>query len=129
MLERFKSIDLFLRQGKPRALEVGDKLPAIHSYKGGIPGCILFCFKLRNNLHDRGVCLIGNETFVSAGEQKMLKWAVIFLIVALVAALLGFGGIAGAASGIALTLFYVFIAVTVVLFIISLFTGRSATRL
>jgi uncharacterized membrane protein YtjA (UPF0391 family) len=59
----------------------------------------------------------------------MLKWAVIFLIVALVAALLGFGGIAGAASGIALTLFYVFIAVTVVLFIISLFTGRSATRL
>ena len=59
----------------------------------------------------------------------MLKWAVIFLIVALVAALFGFGGIAGAASGIALTLFYVFIAVTVVLFIISLFTGRSATRL
>ena len=29
----------------------------------------------------------------------MLKWAVIFLIVALVAALLGFGGIAGAGLG------------------------------
>ncbi|GIV77642.1 DUF1328 domain-containing protein [Litorilinea aerophila] len=52
----------------------------------------------------------------------MLRWALIFLIVALVAAALGFGGIAGAAAGIAKILFWVFVA----LFIISLFFGRRA---
>jgi uncharacterized membrane protein YtjA (UPF0391 family) len=35
----------------------------------------------------------------------MLRWAVIFLIIALVAALLGFTGIASAAAGIAKFLF------------------------
>jgi uncharacterized membrane protein YtjA (UPF0391 family) len=50
----------------------------------------------------------------------MLSWSVFFLIVALVAALLGFSGLAGAAVGIAKVLFGVFL----VLFLISLFTGR-----
>lgn len=53
----------------------------------------------------------------------MLRWAIIFLVVALVAALLGFGGIAGAATGIAQILFFVFLAITVVLFLISLLGG------
>ena len=39
----------------------------------------------------------------------MLRYAIIFLAVALVAALFGFGGIAGAAAGIAEILFYIFI--------------------
>ncbi|MBX3054756.1 MAG: DUF1328 domain-containing protein [Caldilineaceae bacterium] len=52
----------------------------------------------------------------------MLRWAVIFLVVALVAAVLGFGGIAGAAAGIAKLLFWVF----VVLFVGSLLLGRRA---
>jgi uncharacterized membrane protein YtjA (UPF0391 family) len=50
----------------------------------------------------------------------MLSWAITFLIIALVAAILGFGGIAGTAVGIAKLLFFVFLA----LFIISLFMGR-----
>ena len=50
----------------------------------------------------------------------MLSWSVFFLIVALVAALLGFSGLAGAAVGIAKVLFGIFL----VLFLISLFTGR-----
>jgi uncharacterized membrane protein YtjA (UPF0391 family) len=50
----------------------------------------------------------------------MLSWSVFFLIIALVAALLGFSTIAGAAAGIAKTLFGVFL----VLFLISLFLGR-----
>jgi len=61
-------------------------------------------------------------------KTQMLRWAVIFLVIALVAALLGFGGIAGTASGIALVLFWVFIAVTVVLFLVSL-VSRSSSRL
>ncbi len=49
----------------------------------------------------------------------MLKWAVVFLIVALVAAALGFGGIATAAAGIAKVLFVIFI----VLFLAALIGG------
>ncbi|MEO5646665.1 MAG: DUF1328 domain-containing protein [Candidatus Paceibacterota bacterium] len=54
----------------------------------------------------------------------MLRWAVIFLIIALVAALFGFGGVAGTAIGIAKILFFVFI----VLFIISLLVGGFAAK-
>jgi uncharacterized membrane protein YtjA (UPF0391 family) len=50
----------------------------------------------------------------------MLSWSVFFLIIALVAALLGFSGIAGAAVGLAKILFGIFL----VLFLISLFLGR-----
>ncbi len=49
----------------------------------------------------------------------MLKWAVIFLVVALVAAVFGFGGIAAAATDFARILFIIFL----VLFVISLVMG------
>ncbi|HRX78787.1 MAG TPA: DUF1328 domain-containing protein [Pirellulaceae bacterium] len=49
----------------------------------------------------------------------MLGWAITFLLIALLAAALGFGGIAGAATGIAKILFFVFI----ILFVISLISG------
>lgn len=49
----------------------------------------------------------------------MLYWALVFLIVALVAGALGFGGIAGTAAGIARVLFGIF----VVLFLIGLVLG------
>lgn len=51
----------------------------------------------------------------------MLRWAVIFLIMAIIAAVFGFGGIAAEAEWIAKVLFVVFI----VLFVISLVTGRK----
>lgn len=51
----------------------------------------------------------------------MLSWSVTFLIIALIAAALGFGGIAGTAVGIAKVLFFVFI----VLFVVSLIFGRK----
>lgn len=50
----------------------------------------------------------------------MLSWALTFLIIALIAAALGFGGIAGAATGIAKILFFVFL----IAFVISLVAGR-----
>ena len=55
----------------------------------------------------------------------MLRWALIFLIVALVAAVLGFGGIAGGAMEIAKILFFVFIALFVVSLIAVAFRGRG----
>jgi uncharacterized membrane protein YtjA (UPF0391 family) len=54
----------------------------------------------------------------------MLYWAVVFLVIAIVAGILGFGGIAGASVGIARVLFGIFI----VLFLISLIAGRSLIR-
>ncbi len=50
----------------------------------------------------------------------MLSWAITFLIIALIAAVLGFGGIAGTAIGIAKILFFVFL----VLFIVTMLLGR-----
>jgi uncharacterized membrane protein YtjA (UPF0391 family) len=52
----------------------------------------------------------------------MLNWAVVFLVIALIAAIFGFGGIAATATGIAKVLFFVFL----ILFVVSLFMGRRA---
>ena len=57
----------------------------------------------------------------------MLKWAIVFFVVALVAGALHFGGIAWAASSLALALFWIFLVVTVVLFLYSLVAGRRTT--
>jgi len=40
----------------------------------------------------------------------MLRYALIFFVVALIAGALGFGGIAGAAAGMAKIVFYIFVA-------------------
>ncbi|MGB9473935.1 MAG: DUF1328 domain-containing protein [Candidatus Udaeobacter sp.] len=56
------------------------------------------------------------DSLVKGGE-KMLGWAVTFLIIALVAAVLGFGGIAAASAGIAKILFFIFLVMCVIFFI------------
>ena len=53
----------------------------------------------------------------------MLNWALLFLIVALVSAVLGFGVVAGTAAWFAQVLFVVFL----VLFLVSLLTGSIRT--
>ncbi|HIG21862.1 DUF1328 domain-containing protein [Henriciella sp.] len=40
----------------------------------------------------------------------MLGWALTFFVLAIIAAVFGFGGIAGASAGIAQILFFVFLA-------------------
>ena len=50
----------------------------------------------------------------------MLHYAVVFLVIALVAALFGFGGIAASAVGIAKVLFFVFIVLAVATFLFGL---------
>ena len=54
----------------------------------------------------------------------MLSWALTFLIVAIIAALFGFGGIAEAVTDIARVLFFFFI----VLFLVSLIFGLIRRR-
>lgn len=54
----------------------------------------------------------------------MLHYAVVFLVIALVAALFGFGGIAAGAVDIAKILFFVFVVMAVVTFVVSLIRKR-----
>lgn len=51
----------------------------------------------------------------------MFRWGIIFLIIALIEAALGFGGLAGTAAWAAKVVF----VVGIILFLISLFTGRK----
>jgi uncharacterized membrane protein YtjA (UPF0391 family) len=58
-------------------------------------------------------------------ETAMLYWALVFLVVALVAGLLGFGGLASTAAGIAQVLFGIFLIMFLVLLVMGV-AGRRA---
>lgn len=51
----------------------------------------------------------------------MFRWGIIFLVIALIAAALGFGGLAGTAAWAAKLVF----VIGIIIFLISLFTGRK----
>lgn len=57
----------------------------------------------------------------------MLKWAAIFLIIALVAALFGFTDIASASAGIAKILFAIFLVLFLGAVLIGLVVGKRLT--
>jgi uncharacterized membrane protein YtjA (UPF0391 family) len=64
----------------------------------------------------------------AATEEAMsdlLKWALAFFVISLIAALFGFGGIASGAADIARILFFVFLGICVVLFLLGLFVVKS----
>ena len=72
-------------------------------------------------------CSIGRSSeFLNPIEfprgNTMLSWALTFLVIALIAGVLGFGVVAGTAASIAKVLFVVFL----IAFVISLVTGRRA---
>jgi len=54
----------------------------------------------------------------------MLRWAFIFLIIGLIAAVLGFTNVAGASFAIAKILFFVFMVIFVVLLVAGLTVAR-----
>ncbi|AVT77603.1 DUF1328 domain-containing protein [Rhodopseudomonas palustris] len=55
----------------------------------------------------------------------MLGWVVTFLVVALIAGLLGFGGIAGASIEIAKIIFFIAIVLFLISAVVSIFRGRT----
>lgn len=55
----------------------------------------------------------------------MIRWAVIFLVIGLVMAVLGFGGIGGAFIEIAKILFFIAVAIFVVLLVLGLIAGNK----
>lgn len=63
---------------------------------------------------------IHNDETILQKEFNMLYYAVVFLVIALIAALFGFGGIAASAVGIAKILFVIFIVLALASFIAGL---------
>lgn len=59
--------------------------------------------------------------------STLLKWAIVFAIIALIAGLFGFGGIAAGAGDIARILFFVFLGLMVLFFILGAFVYKAAT--
>jgi uncharacterized membrane protein YtjA (UPF0391 family) len=76
------------------------------------------------------ICLlwrcIGQREFApkQLEESVMLSWALTFFIVAIIAAVLGFTSIAGAAAGIAKILFFIFLILTLVALVAGSLRGR-----
>jgi uncharacterized membrane protein YtjA (UPF0391 family) len=60
-------------------------------------------------------------------RQKMLKYAIIFAIISLIAGALGFGGIAAGSAGIAKILFGLFLILAVI-FVVLAALGVGAAR-
>jgi uncharacterized membrane protein YtjA (UPF0391 family) len=58
-------------------------------------------------------------------ELVMLSWVVTFLIVALIAGILGFGGIAGVSIEIAKAIFFIAVILFIVSAVIGIARGRS----
>lgn len=58
---------------------------------------------------------------IITGRNYMLRWALIFLVLAVVAAILGFGGVADIAVNIAYVLGIIFL----ILLVVHIVTGRT----
>ena len=58
-------------------------------------------------------------------EVLMLRWAILFLILGLIAGALGFTGVAGASIAIAKVLFFIFIAIFLAMLILGLTVYRK----
>jgi len=57
----------------------------------------------------------------------MISWAISFLVVALIAAVLGFGGIAGVAIELAKIVFFVAIILFLISAVVGIVRGRTPT--
>jgi len=57
----------------------------------------------------------------------LLKWAVIFFVISLIAALFGFTGIAAGTEEVAKILFFLFLTICVVLFVLGMMAYNAVT--
>ena len=55
----------------------------------------------------------------------MLRWSLVFLIISLIAAVLGYGGIASDAAEIAKILFFIFLGLWAVTLVLGLIVGQK----
>src|SRR5688500_447029 len=79
---------------------------------------------------------VGDNSYVSYAPRSrlrsststlhttMLRWTLLFLVIAVIAGLLGFTGVAGTASEIAKVLFFVFLVLLIISALVSALRGR-----
>jgi uncharacterized membrane protein YtjA (UPF0391 family) len=68
---------------------------------------------------------IANRAGIETEVRTMLSWVVTFLVIALIAGVLGFGGLAGASIEIAKIIFFVAIVLFLVSAVVGLARGRT----
>jgi uncharacterized membrane protein YtjA (UPF0391 family) len=73
---------------------------------------------------EHGACRAHQQIEIEIRGCDMLSWVVTFLVIALIAGVLGFGGIAGVSIEIAKVIFFI----AVVLFLISAVVGLARGR-
>jgi uncharacterized membrane protein YtjA (UPF0391 family) len=64
------------------------------------------------------------EAYQARG-QRMLKWALFFFIVSVIAGFFGFSGVAAASAGMAKILFFIAIAIFLILLVLGLLAGEA----
>jgi len=84
---------------------------------------LFFSFPMLGNDASTGILYEIIVVLIHLKLKVMLRWTVIFLVIAIIAAIFGFGGIAAGAAGIAKILFFIFL----ILFILSLIAGRRGS--
>jgi uncharacterized membrane protein YtjA (UPF0391 family) len=55
----------------------------------------------------------------------LLRWALMFFIIAIIAAVFGFTGVAAGAADIARVLFFIFLGIVLLFVILAAFAGRA----
>jgi uncharacterized membrane protein YtjA (UPF0391 family) len=75
--------------------------------------------KVQNRELSRRYAVVASAKLWS-GPMTILKWALIFFLVSVVAGILGFTGISAASADVARFLFYVFVVIFLVLLILGL---------
>ncbi|NJC29659.1 uncharacterized membrane protein YtjA (UPF0391 family) [Xanthomonas arboricola] len=108
--------------GESASANVASCVRRIHEC--GTSGCVAcsacFAARLRKHTTEHG-------TVPDEETTNMIKWAIIFAIIGLIAGALGFGGMAGAAMGIAKFLFWAGIIIAIVLFVLGMTIAKKVT--
>ena len=86
------------------------------------PGC-----HPRRDLASGKTGIGGGAVADDAPGMSLLKWALVFFLISIVAAVLGFGGLSAAAGDVARVLFFVFVAIAALLVVAGLAFYRSVT--
>lgn len=92
-----------------------EKLPASEVQTGWRPACLISLIGFRRHERVGANCL-------STRRGTMLRWALVFLVVALIAGALGFTTLEGVSADTAKVIFLGF----VIMFVVALITGRRA---
>jgi len=69
-----------------------------------------------------------NWIYYSPGNSEMIKWAIIFALISVVAGILGFTGISADSAAVAKVLFFIALAIFVVLLIAGLVVSKKLSE-